>query len=83
MDNAYAVFFKCYIYTLFNVGKTVLRYKNVVHVDIFFPKEKSLEVSYLELSHRAYLLNVLVLIFYSAPFQQVTLSVIYSFAKLL
>ena len=32
IDNA--VFFKCYIYTFFNVGKTVLRYKNVVHTSI-------------------------------------------------
>ena len=30
MDKAYAVFFKCYTYTLFNVVKTVLRCKNVV-----------------------------------------------------
>ena len=42
MDNAYSVFLKCYIYILFNVGKRVLRYKNVVHVYIYFSKEKSL-----------------------------------------
>ena len=37
MDNAYAVFLKCYIYILFNVGKTVLRYKNML---IFFFQRK-------------------------------------------